>query len=141
MAGPAPHTLPGYSESGPWFYNSISGEVHHATGVGALAYEAATRLPGDWYGFKTEADVVSAARAEGWPAPTTSVATGLGNEATTASSNAAGDLLGLPKFQNTRGFAVRAFKVVVGVGLILAGVSIIGKSAGVSVPKAVPIPV
>lgn len=41
-------------------------------------------------------------------------------------------VLGLPTFTNLREFATRAVKVIAGVGLLIVGLQIIGKSAGVN---------
>jgi hypothetical protein len=90
-AGSAPppvHTLPGYTEAGPWYINSDSGELTHATGFLGWLASIDAKLPLDWYGFKTRADAVSAAAIEGWPAPTTSTVTGLKNAAKDQASDA-----------------------------------------------------
>jgi hypothetical protein len=56
-------------------------------------------------------------------------------------ANAAASSLGLPKLSNTRDFVVRAMKVIIGAMLIIIGVSSLLKGEGISVPKAVPVPV
>lgn len=120
---PAPHTLPGYSLAGPWYYNSESGKVEYVTNwFFKLSGRISASLPLDWYGWKTQQDMLNAIATEGWKAPTTSIVKGVENSAGQQASDVTGGLSGLlPQFQNTRGLAVRAIKVVVGVGLVFLG--------------------
>lgn len=118
MAPPPVSTLPGYSTAGPWFYNKISGKVAYAPGP--FGYGLFTHLPLGWYGFKTQADLDSAVKIEGWPAPTTNPVKGATNTLT-GGAGVAGDILGLPTFKNTRGLAVRVLKVIAGLVLIIVG--------------------
>lgn len=126
-----------------WFYNTVSGELTSASGVTALPYDL--QILG-WHELKipasdSEAQAAAAAQAEypGSKTPTTSLSKGLGQGAGTIGATAAGDVLGLPTLTNTRDFASRAVRVVIGIGLVIVGLNIIGKSAGVSLPKVIPV--
>jgi hypothetical protein len=114
-----------------WFYNSYSGELTHADGLDALAYEAAIHTATGWHELKisdkaTAAQAAAEAKKEvpGGKTPTTSLAQGLKNApsgVTNLITNAAGDILGLPTLSNLRGLMIRTAKVVVGMLLIAVG--------------------
>lgn len=128
MAAPPVHTLPGYDENGPWFYNSSSGKLEYSpNGIGWLSGILITRLPTNWYGFKTQADAVSAGSTEGWPAPTTSTSKAITNDATGLASGAASSVLGLPTLSNTRDLVSRGVRVVGGLMLLFVGLNMLAK--------------
>lgn len=116
----------------PWFYNSYSGELHHATGVDELAYEAALHSGTGWHELKiadsaTEAQAAAEARKEvpnGTP-PTTSFSKGAQNAITNNPATNALDKslrFGL-HVQGIAGWFFRGLKVLVGGILILIGIS------------------
>ena len=112
-----------------WFYNSYSGELTHADGLDALAYEAAIHTGSGWHELKiadsaTEAQAAAEAKKEvpTGTTPTTGLATGIANAATNNPVTSALSGL-LPSFTNLRDFVVRAVKVVAGLALVIVGVS------------------
>jgi hypothetical protein len=58
-----------------------------------------------------------------------------------AASNVASSVLGLPKLSNTRDLVIRTVKVVVGIALIVVGISSLMRSEGVSAPVPPVVPV
>ncbi len=60
---------------------------------------------------------------------------------TGAASNIAGGALGLPKLSNTRDLVIRTVKVVIGIALIVIGISSLMKDAGISAPVPPVVPV
>lgn len=133
-----------------WFYNSYSGELTHADGIDALAYEAAIHTGTGWHELKiadnaTEAQAAAEAQKEvpGGKTPTTSITQGLKNApggVANLLTNGAGNLLGLPQLHNLRDLMVRSAKVVIGAALIIIGVAqLSGASKAISSIKVVPL--
>jgi hypothetical protein len=112
----------------PWFYNNYSGELKQESGPAALAYEAALHTGTGWHEYSTQAQAVAAAKANGWPAPTSSFGGGLGNAVgggveqlgAKAASQLGSTVLG-PLFQAN--IWERAGEVLLGLVLIAIGVA------------------
>jgi len=106
----------------PWFYNSHSGDAASESGVAALAYEAALHTGTGWHEYPTQAAMLAAIKANGWPAPT-GVLGGLGN-AGKGAAGAAGNAVtgGITDLLTQRTLWVRIVKVVLGLGLVVIGI-------------------
>jgi hypothetical protein len=124
-----------------FFYNSHSGEEFQESGALGDLQSIEDHLGLGWHEYATQADVLAAVKANGWPAPTTSATTGLGNDASGAAkdvtSGATSALTGLfPQFTNTRDFTSRAIRVVAGLMLLGIGLNMLVKeSTGISPVK------
>jgi hypothetical protein len=114
-----------------WFYNSYSGELTHASGVDALAYEAALHSGTGWHELNisdsaTEAQAAAEAKKEdpSGTTPTTSVSKGITSAVTNNPvTNAVGKLGGYAlSFGNTTGLLTRILKITLGGILIIAGI-------------------
>lgn len=138
-----------------WFYNSHSGELTSASGLDAVAYQAALHTGTGWHELNipasdTEAQAAAAAVAEvpGGAKPTTSVAAGTVNAAGTVASAATGSLgtlagfLGVGKISGTN-LVIRGAKIIIGGLLLIIGlVHITGAGgAAASVARKVPLPI
>lgn len=138
----------------PWFYNSYSGELTHASGVDALAYEAAIHTGTGWHELKiadsaTEQQAAAEAVKEvpGGTKPTTSVAQGVGNAAVNNPVTNAipglsqvGDFFSALTQANTW---IRVAKVVFGGVLLVIGIAHItgAGNAVASAARKVPVPI
>lgn len=126
-----------------WFYNSYSGELTSASGVKALAYEAAIHTGTGWHELPIPASDTEAQAAEyvkanfaGSTAPTTSITGGLGNAVTNNPiTNAIGKafdyVVSVNGFSGTN-FVLRAVKIIIGGVLLISGlihISGVDKSA------------
>jgi hypothetical protein len=114
-----------------WFYNSYSGELTSASGVAALAYEAAIHTGTGWHELpipasdtEAQAAAYAAANFKGSAAPTTSISKGLTNGITNNPiTNAVGKALDYSlQFGNTTGLLTRILKVTFGGILLIAGI-------------------
>ena len=118
-----------------WFYNSWSGELTHASGVDALAYQAAIHTGAGWHELKvpdsaTEAQAAADAVKEvpGGTTPTTSLGQGLANLPGAAAQAAGASVPGLSQVGSFFGSLtqaatwIRVLKIVVGGLLLLEGI-------------------
>jgi hypothetical protein len=138
-----------------WFYNSYSGELTSASGVAALAYEAAIHTGTGWHELpipagdtESQAAAYVTANYKGDPAPTTSISQGLANEPASGAKAVVGSLgnlagfLGVGSISGTN-LVIRAAKVIIGGLLLIIGlVHITGADNAVaSLARKVPLPV
>jgi hypothetical protein len=65
-----PKNLPGYSNTGPWFYNRLNGAYEFEQGIAGFIDTVRVETIPFWYGFRTQQDMVNAAQQMGWPTPT-----------------------------------------------------------------------
>jgi hypothetical protein len=114
-----------------WFYNSYSGELTSATGLDALAYQAAIHTGTGWHELHipasaTEAQAAAEAVREvpGGTRPITSLEQGLANEPAAAAKSAAG-ALGSWSIGGISGtnLVSRALKIIIGGALLLIGLA------------------
>lgn len=114
----------------PWFYNSYSGELSHASGLNSFAYEAILHTGTGWHELKipdsaTEAQAAAEAVKENpkGAKPTTSIAGGAGNLGNAATGGISGDVkdfLGIFTQGNTW---MRVGEGLLGIVLIAVGVA------------------
>lgn len=118
----------------PWFYNSHSGAAHFESGVAAIPYEAVLHAGIGWHEYATQAQMNAAVKANGWPAPTGSISTGLSNLGQSAVSGVGSSLLGN---LNPENILLRTGEVALGVVLVAIGLNAllknpVGKAASVA---------
>lgn len=112
-----------------WFYNSTTGAITQASAPDPQFFilEADLHLGTGWHEYGTEADVEAAVKANGWPAPTTSLTQEASNGAASTAKQAASaakSVIGSGfklTFGNTTGLLSRILKVTFGGILIIAG--------------------
>lgn len=129
-----------------WFYNSYSGEIENESPPSAIyfALEAELHLGTGWHDYPTQAAVLAAVKANGWPAPTTNLGKNLSNDASQGAKKAASaatSAIGAGwnlTLGNTSGLLVRILKVGVGLVLLIAGALKIS-GAGKTLQQVVPI--
>jgi hypothetical protein len=110
----------------PWFYNSHSGDAAQESGPAALSYEALLHAGIGWHEYATQAQMLAAVKANGWPAPT-GVLGGLSNVGSEAGKAAAktavGGLTGQLKVSGITSYFFRGLRILFGGILIIIGVS------------------
>jgi hypothetical protein len=139
--GAAEDSIMPISGGDTWLVNGVTGTVWHVTnGPEAVGLEAA-----GWKAFPTQADAEQYASEnifERLGGEVGGPAASAGSAALGAAKSAAGGILGdlLPHFtsQEWRDFAIRAFKIVAGLALIIVGLVHL---AGPHLPNVVPVPV
>jgi hypothetical protein len=122
-----------------WFYDSHDGNAYQVNILAWVGLQYLYGLFGTKTGtgiheYSTQADMESAIKANHWPGPYingTNNPSGLlgqeGESAAGTAQSAAGNLLNLPQFQNTRDFTMRAVKVVGGLMLLFVGLNMLAE--------------
>ena len=109
-----------------WYYNDISGEMHHATNpVDNAVYSGLTHTGIHWHEYATEQDLLHSVAAHHWKQPTTSVAGGVGN--VTGVHNPIAPITDTLHFLTSPDAWIRGGEILAGAILLIAGVMAILK--------------